>query len=57
MVRRDVLLERVWGQYYTETRTLDVHIRNLRMKLGSAGDLIQTVRGIGYQIGGDEDER
>ena len=34
-----------------ENRTLDVHIRTLRAKLGSAGSLIETVRGVGYKIG------
>ncbi len=56
VLERNTLLSRVWGEYYTESRTLDVHIRKLRVKLGSAGDLIQTVKGIGYKIGGAEDE-
>ena len=34
-----------------ETRTVDVHVRTLRQKLGSAGDMIQTVRGVGYRLG------
>ena len=37
-----------------ETRTVDVHIRSLRQKLGECGKLIETVRGIGYRIGGNE---
>ena len=37
-----------------ESRTVDVHVRTLRQKLGACGALIQTVRGIGYKIGGDE---
>lgn len=52
VLTRDKLLDRIWG--YTvgvETRTLDVHIRSLRQKLGSCGDLIETVRGVGYCIG------
>lgn len=50
---RDQLLEEIWGYDYAgETRTVDVHIRTLRQKLGSAGELIQTVRGVGYRIGG-----
>lgn len=49
-VRREELLYKVWGEYYGESRTLDVHIRKLRVKLGSAGDLIQTVKNIGYKI-------
>lgn len=51
VVTRDSLLSKVWGEFYTESRTLDVHIRKLRSKLGSAGRLIQTVKGIGYKIG------
>lgn len=49
-VRREELLGAVWG--YTggeETRTVDVHIRSLRSKLGAAGDVIATVRGVGYR--------
>ncbi len=52
VVDRNTLLARVWGEYYTESRTLDVHIRKLRVKLGDVGSLIQTVKGIGYKIGG-----
>ncbi len=52
VVSRDTLLARVWGEYYAESRTLDVHIRKLRVKLGDAGRLVQTVKGIGYKIGG-----
>lgn len=56
VVERETLLSKVWGEYYTESRTLDVHIRKLRVKLKSAGNLIQTVKSIGYKIGGAEDE-
>ncbi len=56
VVERDKLLTSVWGEYYTESRTLDVHIRHLRVKLRSAGKLIQTVKGIGYKLGGVADE-
>lgn len=52
VVERDRLLTGVWGEYYTESRTLDVHIRKLRVKLGDAGKMIQTVKGIGYKLGG-----
>lgn len=52
VVERDRLLTSVWGEYYTESRTLDVHIRKLRVKLGDAGKMIQTVKGIGYKLGG-----
>ena len=56
VVERDSLLTSVWGEYYTESRTLDVHIRKLRVKLGDAGKMIQTVKGIGYKLGCVEDE-
>ncbi len=56
VVERDTLLAKVWGEFYDESRTLDVHIRKLRVKLGTAGSLIKTVKGIGYKIGGCEDE-
>lgn len=52
VVERDRLLASVWGEYYTESRTLDVHIRKLRVKLGDAGKMIQTIKGIGYKLGG-----
>ncbi len=48
---RDRLLSEVWGTDYDgETRTVDVHIRTLRQKLGGAGALIGTVRGVGYRM-------
>ena len=56
VVERDRLLTSVWGEYYTESRTLDVHIRKLRVKLGDAGKMIQTIKGIGYKLGGVLDE-
>lgn len=52
-VTREELLDSVWGQGYGESRTLDVHIRKLRQKLSSAGDIIKTVKNVGYRIGGD----
>lgn len=52
VLTRDRLLEEIWGYEFTgETRTVDVHIRTLRQKLGNAGDLIETVRGVGYRMG------
>jgi len=55
VLTRDKLLERVWGyDYKGETRTVDVHIRTLRQKLGNAGSMIETVRGVGYRIGEDK---
>ncbi len=56
VVEREELLCKVWGEFYDESRTLDVHIRRLRIKLGEAGSLIQTVKGIGYKLGGGADE-
>ncbi len=50
VVSRDELLSKVWGEFYEESRTLDVHIRKLRVKLGDAGRLIQTVKSMGYKI-------
>ena len=50
---RQQLLDNVWGyQYYGDTRTLDVHIRRLRQKLGACGDSIETVVGVGYRFAG-----
>ena len=47
---REKLMEQVWGtDYCGETRTVDMHIRTLRQKLGSYGDRIETVRGVGYR--------
>lgn len=52
VLTRDKILDRIWGYSAdVETRTLDVHIRSLRQKLGSSGDMIETVRGVGYRIG------
>ncbi len=49
---RDQILQSIWGyEFDGENRTVDVHIRTLRSKLGECGDLIETVRGIGYKIG------
>lgn len=52
VISRDKIINKVWNYDYAgETRTVDVHIRTLRQKLGCAGSLIETVRGIGYKIG------
>ena len=54
VLTRAQLLDRIWGyEFDGETRTVDVHIRTLRQKLGPCGDLIETVRGVGYKIGED----
>ena len=50
VMTREVLLERLWGMnHFGDSRTLDVHIRRLRQKLGSS-DLIETVTGMGYRL-------
>lgn len=52
VLSREQLIENVWGYAFTgESRTVDVHIRTLRQKLGAAGSCIETVRGYGYKIG------
>ena len=54
VLTRDVLLNDIWGYDFDgETRTVDVHIRHLRSKLNDAGSLIETVKGVGYRIGGE----
>ena len=56
-VKRETLLSEVWGyEYYGESRTVDVHIRHLREKLDPDGDIIETVKGLGYRIR-KEDEK
>ena len=48
---RDKLMEEVWGtDYCGESRTVDMHVRTLRQKLGAYGDRIETVRGVGYRL-------
>lgn len=52
VLTRDQLLEDIWGYDFDgETRTVDVHVRTLRHKLGEKGAIIETVRGVGYRIG------
>lgn len=52
VMTRDQILNHVWGYDFDgETRTVDVHIRTLRQKLGEAGNQIETIRGVGYRIG------
>ena len=51
VLTRDKILNEVWGYAFDgENRTVDVHIRTLRVKLGECGDLIETVRGVGYKF-------
>ena len=51
VLTRDFLLDRIWGyEFYGETRTVDVHIRHIRQKLGDDANMIETVRGVGYKM-------
>lgn len=51
VMTRDQILNRIWDYAFDgESRTVDVHVRTLRQKLGECGELIETVRGIGYKI-------
>lgn len=53
VLTRDQILQEIWGyEFDGENRTVDVHIRTLRSKLGECGELVETVRGIGYRMGG-----
>lgn len=57
VLTRDMLLSKIWGYDFDgETRTVDVHIRTLRQKLRQAGadEIIETVRGVGYKVGGSD---
>ncbi|PKM75891.1 MAG: DNA-binding response regulator [Firmicutes bacterium HGW-Firmicutes-15] len=50
-LKREQILNAVWNyDYYGDIRTVDAHIKNLRLKLGDKGDYIQTVRGVGYRF-------
>ena len=52
VLNRELILTFAWGYDFDgETRTIDVHVRSLRQKLGNSGNIIETVRGIGYRIG------
>jgi len=53
VLSRQLLLDKIWGYDFDgETRTVDVHIASLRAKLGHAGEIIETVRGVGYRLEG-----
>ncbi len=55
VLTRDKILNEIWGYSFDgENRTVDVHIRTLRQKLGICGDMIETIRGVGYKISGDK---
>lgn len=54
VITREKLLDRVWGTVYAgDTRTVDVHIRSLRQKLGNSGSHIVTIRSVGYKLEDD----
>jgi two-component system alkaline phosphatase synthesis response regulator PhoP len=56
VLTREQFLNQVWGYAFDgENRTVDVHIRTLRQKLGTAGDYIRTIRGIGYKLEVNDD--
>ena len=51
VISRDVIMERVWeSSFEGESRTIDVHVRSLRQKLGAGGAMIKTIRNVGYMI-------
>lgn len=52
VMSRDRIMEHVWGfDYQGESRTVDMHIKTLRQKLGLTGNIIKTIRNVGYKIG------
>ena len=52
VLTRDKILSQIWGYDFDgENRTVDVHVRSLRTKLGDCGSIIETVRGVGYKVG------
>ncbi len=52
VMSRNQILCHVWGYDFDgETRTVDVHVRTLRQKLREAGNMVETIRGVGYRIG------
>ena len=58
VLTRDFLLDRIWGyEFYGETRTVDVHIRHIRQKLGEDSHYIETVRGVGYKFNDRQESR
>ena len=57
VLTRDQLLTSIWGYEYdgTSNRTVDMHIKTLRQKLGACGDMVKTIRGVGYKITWEEE--
>ena len=55
VISREIIMERVWeSSFEGESRTIDVHVRSLRQKLGESGALIKTIRNVGYMIDAKE---
>ena len=55
VLTRDMILEEIWGyEFDRENCTVDVHVRTLRTKLKDCADVIETIRGVGYRIGGND---
>ena len=53
VLSRDRIISAIWGtDFECETRTVDMHIKTLRQKLGAGGEIIKTIRGVGYKVGG-----
>jgi two-component system alkaline phosphatase synthesis response regulator PhoP len=53
VLTREIILNRIWGSdYLGDSRTVDMHIKSLRQKLGEAGGVIKTVRNVGYKLEG-----
>ena len=51
VLSRNIIMDRVWGYDFEGTsRTLDMHIRTLRQKLGKQGKMVQTIRNVGYKL-------
>ncbi len=52
VLSRDKIISHIWGyDYESESRTVDMHIKSLRQKLGASGEMIKTIRGVGYKLG------
>ena len=50
-MNRDTIMVKIWGtEYEGESRTLDMHIKTLRQKMGSSGNRIKTIRNVGYVL-------
>ncbi len=52
VLTREKIMNKVWGfEYEGESRTVDMHIKTLRQKLGESGSVIKTIRNVGYKLG------